>query len=191
MEFNYEAFGNDTKKLVSVGGKPLNPNATLNPCGKIARFHFNDRFEVYSYKDRKYSPITVNETGIAYQSDKEVSFKRAPNYLDVQWIDVQNEHFMVWMNMEVFPDFDKKWGIINQDLPAGEYIIRIEYNWDFSSANVGKEIILSSAEGFGAASFLGWSMIKAAVVTFFSIALLILAGATRKNKFDEQDLVWD
>ena len=76
MEFNYEGFANEPAKMVSLSGKPLNPNDTMNPCGKIARYHFNDRFELYSYKDRKYSPITINETGIAYDSEREVTIKR-------------------------------------------------------------------------------------------------------------------
>ena len=35
---------------------------------------------------------------------------------DKQWIDVENEHFIIWMNMELFSDFIKRWGYIDKDL---------------------------------------------------------------------------
>ena len=72
MRWNYQ-LSNDTSKLVSVGGFPLDPNATLIPCGNIAHTFFNDNFELYSNSNEyKKSKIPINETGIAYEIDKKL-----------------------------------------------------------------------------------------------------------------------
>ena len=38
---------------------------------------------------------------------------------------MENEHFIVWMQMETFPNFRKLWGRINQTLDPGNYTIYI------------------------------------------------------------------
>ena len=36
-----------------------------------------------------------------------------------QWLDMTDEHFMVWMRPAPFPNFTKLYGRINEDLEAG------------------------------------------------------------------------
>jgi len=36
------------------------------------------------------------------------------------------EHFIVWMQMESFPSFQKLWGRINNDLEEGKYHLEIQ-----------------------------------------------------------------
>jgi hypothetical protein len=69
--------------------------------------------------------VFINETGIANEFDRNYMYKRSSNYEETQWIDVENEHFMVWMRMETFPSFRKIWGRIETDLPAGKYKLNV------------------------------------------------------------------
>jgi hypothetical protein len=89
-----------------------------NPCGLIAKAFFNDRYRLYKPSGDK---VFINETGIANKYDIDYMENRDVNYTYTQWIDVEDEHFMVWMRMETFPFFKKLWGVINEDLPAGQY----------------------------------------------------------------------
>ena len=187
MLFNKEAFGNDSTKLVSYTGNQLDPEGVLNPCGKIARNFFNDRFTLYREKDKQ--PILINETNIAYEADKKLLFKRGDN--TTQWIDVEDEHFIVWMNMETFNGFTKKWGSVEQDLLRGNYTLFIDYQWPVEKYQAKKKFVISSATGFGTASFFGWALIKASVICFLSVVILLITRVTQKTKFDEADLFWE
>ncbi len=90
----------------------------------IAKAFFNDEYELHSLDYDKRIPI--NETGIADSNDIKYVYKKDPNYEETQWIDVENEHFMIWMRMETFPFFKKLWGKIETDLPAGNYMYKIK-----------------------------------------------------------------
>ena len=39
--------------------------------------------------------------------------------------DVENEHFINWMNVETFSNFRKLWGKINIDLEEGNYYLLV------------------------------------------------------------------
>lgn len=69
--------------------------------------------------------ITLNETGIANSYEREYSFKRNPNYTYLQWMDVENEHFIVWMAMETYKNFQKLWGRVDAGLDPGTYTIEV------------------------------------------------------------------
>lgn len=102
---------------VSWGGVPLDPTALSSPCGAIAKFYFNDSFTLL--QNGLY--IFINETGISWPDDKGGVYRRTSNSSTTQWIDPENEHFIVWMRTAGIPNFKKPWGIIQQQLPAGEY----------------------------------------------------------------------
>lgn len=105
------------------------------PCGLVAKSYFNDEFSNFNLKG---SPITIKEEDIAWATDKEYKFanvdvtkeklpsasttkniwdpevkdkdnKDAP-WKNVQWIDMTNEHFIVWMRYAGLPTFRKLWG---------------------------------------------------------------------------------
>jgi hypothetical protein len=118
-----DIFNNDPSKYLSVGGFPLNPDSIANPCGKIARSYFNERYAIFSLDKNK--KIEINETGIASQYDIDTMYKREDNYTYKQWIDVKDEHLMVWMEMETFKNFMKIWGRIESILEPGRYVANI------------------------------------------------------------------
>jgi hypothetical protein len=43
------------------------------------------------------------------------------DYKEVQWLDMKNEHFIVWMRTAGLPNFRKLWGRIPNGLEAGSY----------------------------------------------------------------------
>jgi LEM3 (ligand-effect modulator 3) family / CDC50 family len=62
-------------------------NFVANPCGLIAQTLFNDTYQIQSSNG---TAIFIDETNIAWPSDKEKKFKRAANWQDIQWTDVEN-----------------------------------------------------------------------------------------------------
>ncbi len=52
-------------------------------------------------------------------------FKKNSNYNSTQWLDVSNEHFINWMQMESFSDFRKLYAKISNGLTAGSYTFLI------------------------------------------------------------------
>jgi len=48
-----------------------------------------------------------------------------PDWPAVQWLDVTNEHFQVWMRVSSMGNFRKIWGRIQQPLPNGTYNLTI------------------------------------------------------------------
>jgi hypothetical protein len=62
--------------------------------------------------------VSIDETNIAWSSDIQYKFsniKDAPggkSYKDIQWHDMQDEHFIVWMRTAGLPNFRKLWGRI-------------------------------------------------------------------------------
>jgi len=65
--------------------------------------------------------IEINENNIAWTSDVNYKFaninpdgnSKVSDYRDVQWIDMKDQHFIVWMRTAGLPNFRKLWGKIN------------------------------------------------------------------------------
>ena len=187
MKYNKDLFNNEKSMMKSYTGKQLHPNDISNPCGLIARIVFNDTFKVFrSGRDL----IPINEDNIAYASDKKYIYKRPYNSEDVQWIDVMDEHFMVWMNTEVLPEFLKKWGSINQTLPKGAYTVQIEYNWEVGGWGTKKYFVIVQAGIFGDALFFGYALITMGVFALGVVVVVAFLGFSSKEKFEPEKLNW-
>lgn len=78
-------------KIKNLNGDILDGEAPAIPCGLVAKSVFNDR---YTLKSADGNNVTISETGIAWESDKEYKFDNvddAPNsktYKDVQWLNM-------------------------------------------------------------------------------------------------------
>lgn len=70
----------------------LEPDDEAIPCGLIAKSIFNDTFKLYEANSDR---IPIKEDGIAWDTDKDHMFKRGDNYKEKDWLDVENEHFIV------------------------------------------------------------------------------------------------
>ena len=165
-ETNKEMGFSSTQKALD-GNTVLNPNDIAVPCGLVAKTFFNDRFTFKIGSEN----LVVDETNIAFGKDKKL-YDKNPDP-SKQWIDMTNEHFLVWMRPSGLPNPRKLWGRINRDLKKGEVIdITIANKYNVNNYKGKKKIVLSNATRFGGKNkFLGVSYI---VVGALSILCAIL-----------------
>ena len=173
-------------KTVSITGIPLVNDEVAIPCGLIAKSFFNDNFKEWKLTDEfgDTQALNVNEKDIAWKADKELKYKNIDK--SRQWIDMTDEHFIVWMRPAGLPNFRKLWGrITDRDLKAGAKIeVKIENNFDVSSFNGKKYLILSTVNAFGGKnSFLGISYIVLGGISIvLAIVFIIGYNLHSKNK---------
>lgn len=144
--------------LYSLDGTLLDPEGVANPCGLVAKSFFNDSFVLNS------GAIDIEDTGIAWASDVKNKFKAPENAAKIQWTDVTNERFIVWMRTAATPNFRKLWGRIEQDLNPGTYTVDITNNYDVSGFDGKKYIVISTANTFGGKNY------------FLAISYLVVGG---------------
>ena len=147
----------------NVNGGNLIPNEIAHPCGLAARAYFNDTFTLKHKKTDLNIPIL--DKGIAWKDDIKDKFK---NYdLNKQWINVESERFMNWMKISPFPQFQKTWGRIEQDLQEGLYVVEIDNRWDVLKFSGKKRFGLSDSNVFGSQNFfLGWAYVSIGCLSF-------------------------
>ena len=172
----------DMGKDTSYTGKALKLEELAVPCGLIAKSYFNDNFIDWKIDGKS---ITPNEKDIAWKADKELKYKNTNNP-DKQWIDMTNEHFIVWMRPAGLPNFRKLWGRIEQDIEANSKVeVTIIDNFDVSTFNGKKFLILSTVNAFGGKnSFLGISYIVLGGISII-LAVVFIIGYnihSKKNK---------
>ena len=145
----------------------------------------------------------MNESNIAWSSDKELKYKRPVDpasknpdyYKSIQWQDVLDEHFMVWMRPAGLPNFRKLWGRINGDLSPGNYILSVNNSkyffvkilaYDVKAFDGQKFFVLSTVNSFGGKnSFLGISYIVVGSICIV-MAILFLIGYKIHNNNKKQ-----
>lgn len=69
--------------------------------------------------------------------------------MDTQWLDMENEHFIVWMRLSGLPNFRKLWGKIEGGLDVGMYQIEVANNYSVIRNQGQKKFVLSTANSFG------------------------------------------
>ena len=155
----------------SITGKTLDPNDVAVPCGLIAKSFFQDTYEL---KDENGNDIEIDSTDIAWKADRELKYKNGDK--DKQWIDMTDEHFIVWMRPSGLPNFRKLWGRIHQDLEPGEYTLNINNQFDVASFSGQKHFVLSNVNAFGGKNtFLAVSYIVVGVICII-LAIVFLIG---------------
>ena len=150
-----EEMGFDENRTAMDGSTTLIKKETAIPCGLVAKTFFNDTFKFYINNES----LAVDETNIAFRRDKKL-YDENPKPSE-QWIDITNEHFLVWMRPSGMPNPRKLWGRIKRDLKEGEVIdVDINNIYKVSHYDGEKKIILSNATVFGGKNkFLGISFI--------------------------------
>lgn len=149
-------YNKDVPATVAVDGTALDPEAVAIPCGNAARARFTDVFTLRNVDTNKSYEITSE--GIAWNTDRQHKFKNID--LSRQWLNVEDERFITWMKISPFSKFRKSWGIINDNLPAGNYILVIQNNWDSYVYQGKKWFVLADTNGLaGRNQFLGYAYI--------------------------------
>ena len=176
----------DLGRIYSLNNKTLKENDIAHPCGLIARSFFNDSYELHynkttnnenneesiSNNNNINNNINIYKEDIASKSDKK-RFKnlKLDNWRDIQWLDVEDERFMVWMRPAGLNNFRKIWGKINKTLEEGNYVLSITNNYPVSDFKGKKSFVLSNANFLGGKNYLlGWSYVIVGGISFiFSI----------------------
>ena len=71
---------------------------------------------------------------------------------------MEDERFIVWMQIAPFAHFRKSWGKIDQDIPKGKYVVDIQNNWDTTIFDGSKKFVLTETNKYGGRNlFLGYS----------------------------------
>ena len=149
----------------------LEPNQKAIPCGLMAKTFFNDTYKILKVENGANTTVEVKEDNIAFDKDRDLYKKN--KYPTRQWMDLTNEHFIVWMRPSGLPNPRKLWGRIDEDLKKNQQLFfNIQNNYDVSDYKGKKKIILSNATVFGGKNkFLGISYL---VVGCLSIICAII-----------------
>ena len=91
-----EMFGKISPYYTNEWNHNFSENDISSPCGLWARSFFNDTYYLAFLNG---TSIKINEYNISNEYLKNNFFKRRKDYKSKQWIDVENEHFINWMNI--------------------------------------------------------------------------------------------
>lgn len=80
---------------ISLNKQTIRSDDVAYPCGLIGKYFFNDTYSLASSDGKR---ITIDETNIAHSVDRNYKFKKPTinNPDSVMWLDITNEHVMVW-----------------------------------------------------------------------------------------------
>lgn len=171
----------------SVNGDRMNDDWPAIPCGLIAKSVFNDEFVLWNVDEDKEQKIDSSD--IAWESDVNYLFKNikdseipsdlanVKDWKDIQWFDMEDQHYIVWMRTAGLPDFRKLWGKIDEDtLKSGKYELRIKNHFDASPFDGTKSFVLATATAMGGKNFLlGYSFIFVGILSIvYAIVFLIV-----------------
>jgi len=161
------------------------------PCGLIAKSVFNDTFALWQGN----TPIPLRKSGIAWESDRDKKFKNPPpGTPGIRTIpDLQDEDFIVWMRTAGLPDFKKLYRIIDQDLPAGTYTVRVSSYYPVASFGGKKHVVLSTTTWIGGKNpFLGYAYIVVGAICFVQGIIFGLKHRISPRKLgDTKYLEWN
>lgn len=168
---------------LSITGKRLKMEELAVPCGLMAKNYFTDKFTNFELDEEVFSP---NETEIAWKS--EIEYFKNTEDLDKQWVNMTDEHFMIWMRPSMFTDVKKLWGKIeDRDFKAGQKLkITIDSKYDVSLFGGKKRIILSNFNIFGGRNnFLGISYCCLGSVVIITTIIVIICYSVHLRKMKE------
>ncbi|KAM9777697.1 cell cycle control protein 50B [Neosynchiropus ocellatus] len=190
-------------------GKPI------VPCGAVANSMFNDTFTLYQVVNGKNKLVPLDGKGIAWWTDYNIKYRNPSvtplkNAFDgtvkpIFWskpayeLDTTdaanngflNQDFLVWMRRAALPDFRKLYRRITEGdyasgLPAGDYILKIAYNYPVLSFDGRKKVVFSNVSWMGGKNeFLGIAyLVVGSLCIVMSVVMLIVYA---KFKFPEED----
>ena len=173
----------DLGRDVALSGKDLVMDDPAFPCGLVAKSFFNDTFTLYKLGGQE---ITIDDSNIAWKSDVEYKFKnlKKPDWKDLQWQDVENPHFIVWMRTAGLPNFRKLYGEISEGLKKGDYKLEIENLYDVSSFAGSKYFVLSTTNLLGGTNYflaICYIIVGALCIMFGIIFFIAYMGRKQSN----------
>ena len=185
-----EMFPSDSPYYTNQWNYTFQENDIASPCGLWARSFFNDTY-ILNYSNG--TSININEYNISNDYLKDKFFKRRKDYNIIQWIDVENEHFINWMNIETSNNFKKIWGRIDFDLEPGNYTLIVKNNYDIKKYDAEKYFCISNANSFGINNLFGYFFIAIGIYLFIVILILWVKYLLSKEskEVNINKLKWD
>jgi hypothetical protein len=166
------------KSNKSLNGDELNMDDVAVPCGLMAKTFFNDSFRNWTINNEGFIP---DETNIAWPKDKHF-FKNSNT--SKQWIDIEDEHFIVWMRPSGLPNVIKLWARIDRELKKGQTLsFEVINNYNVTHYAGDKKIILTTINKLGGKNtFLGFSYFVVGIISLvLGIAFPLVYYQTHKN----------
>ena len=104
---------------------------------------------------------------------------------DIQWHDMTDEHFIVWMRSAAQSSFRKLWGRINVNLDQGDYYLVIQNNYSYSGK---KQFVMSTISSLGGRdTFLSSCYIIMGVLSgVLAVTFAIFETNSRRNIHDNK-----
>ncbi|CAD8055393.1 unnamed protein product [Paramecium sonneborni] len=161
-------------KVQSYDGSTLNQSENAFPCGEIAYTYFTDTFKLVNSKGEY---VIIDETDIAWESDREYNFKNPKGWEKFAWTNIEDEHFMVWMRTAGQGRLKKLWGRIQNDLVKGKYtlIVNNTYDEQLYSSDMVKSFFMTTTTIFGQKNMvLVGSYFAGAFICLCSIIVLVV-----------------
>ena len=163
------------------------------PCGVIAKYLFNDKFNWIADTEGKGKfNVTIDDSNIAHSVDIDHKFKRneAVYLRSGYWTDIEDPHLMVWYQMETLADFWKLYGSVDGIMRADHiYKIQIIDNFDSESIGNKKFIVLSELSTFGGKNeWLAYHFGIAAILILFILIfffIMYFAKLHKRNRDNE------
>lgn len=154
-----------------------NTGNVIVPCGLVAASRFNDTLELcrdIACQD----PVNVTKKGIAWDIDVNTRFVGSDEkFTPEQNALIRDEDFMVWMRLSAYRNWKKLYRIISEDLPAGQYYVRINATYPVESFDGEKFFFLSETTWFGGPNdFLGYAYIVTGGIALL-LAILFFIGS--------------
>ena len=168
----------DKKK--SITGKDLKDTSLAIPCGLIARSYFNDIYTNFKIDGKQFYP---NENNISWETDRKLKYRNVD--INRQWINMTDEHFMVWMRPAALPNFKKLWARIDDiDLEEGQTLtLTVGNNYDVSKFKGEKYLVLRTVNIFGGKNNkMGISYIFIGVICIILGIVFFVGDNIYKNK---------
>ena len=188
--FMGDLFNKNTQYYTNEWGHNFTETDIASPCGLLARSYFNDTYNI-TFSNGTY--IDIDETGISNDYLKKHFYKRRKDYKNLQWIDIENEHFINWMNIETFNTFKKLWGKIHSDLEPGNYYLIAKDNYDIAKYDSKKYFVIGNANVFGINNYIGYFFIGISIYLLLIILILWVQYLLSKEKkeFNMNKLKWN
>lgn len=87
---------------------------------------------------------------------------------------MEDEDFMVWMQIELFPNFKKLYGKLNGTIEKGqEYTLQINFNEEYTETDGERYFVLSTTHALGEDKSLGWIFFIASIVMLSLSAAMV------------------
>ena len=148
------------------------------PCGFIAKFSFSDEFLQVVSTDLSFS-VSIDDSEIAHDVDKEKKFIYNTEKLQegAYWKDVEDQHLMVWYQMESLNDFVKLYGRIDGTMQKDkEYTITIMDKYASDKIGNKKYIYFTETGTFGGKNYVLAYFFGVAAFLAFLVLLFFIIG---------------